>query len=366
VIRARGKSFQIVVYAGRVDGKDAYVNRTAPTYREAKALERKLADEVAQGRLVGGARTTMEQLLERWLKHARPNLAATTARMYRSYSTRLIIPELGTVKLAKLTPAMLDDFYAGLLERGYEPATVRQVHAIIRRALSVALRWGWIVVNPAASADPPRVTRSTAPPPDPSTVRAFLASIDDDLATILRVMATCGLRRGELCALRWSDLDLDLAVMVVSRSFAVAGGKPIEKDTKTHQQRALAIDAGTVAALRRHLGAEQEKASFATVAFDPAGFVFTTEPNRAWHPDALGGRYRRVARSKWTQGKPPRLHDWRHFSATQALAAGIPVRQVSARLGHASAAMTLDVYGHAIAPADRAAADALGALLDSP
>lgn len=361
MIRARGKSFQVVVYAGRVNGKDEYINRTAATYREAKALQRKLADEVAQGRLIGGARTTLEQLLERWLKHAEPKLAATTIRMYRSYAERLVIPELGAVKLSKLTPAMLDGFYAGLGERGYEPATVRQVHAIIRRALSVAVRWGWLGVNPAASADPPSVKRGARTPPDPAVARAFLAAVDPELGAILRVAAACGLRRGELCALRWTDLDLERGVLVVSRSLAAPGGDVVEKDTKTHQQRAIALDAGTVAVLEAHRERERADAEFAGVELDPAGFVFTTEPGRPWHPDALGGRYRRAARA---HGVKARLHDWRHWSATYALDAGVPVRQVSARLGHASAAMTLDVYGHAIAPADRAAADALGALLD--
>jgi integrase len=205
------------------------------------------------------------------------------------------------------------------------------------------------------------VLRAPHAPPDPAAIRAFLATLEVDLATVLRLAAASGLRRGELCALRWTDVNVELRALTVARSISTGGGKPKEKDTKTHQVRPLALDAGTIAMLVKHRAAETEKAEFAGVEFDPAGFVFTTEPGRHWNPDALGARYSRAAKAF---GLKARLHDWRHWSATYALDAGIPVRQVATRLGHASAAMTLDVYGHAIAPADRAAADALGALLD--
>lgn len=363
MIRARGKSYQVVVYAGRTNGRDAYVTRTARTYADAKTLQRALADNVARGRNTGGATTTVTELLARWIDHAEPDLAGNTAKLYRSYIDRVIVPALGKTKLSRLTAAKLDEFYSGL-RATYSPASIRQVHAIIRRACAVAIRWGWLSVNPAASASPPRVLRASHAPPDPATLRAFLASVDVELATVLRLAAASGLRRGELCALRWTDVDLELGALTVARALSIGGkdGPPVvESDTKTHQVRHLALDAGTVASLVAHRAAEFGKAEFAGIAFDPTGFVFTTEPGRHWHPDALGGRYRRSAKKF---GLNARLHDWRHWSATYALDAGIPVRQVSARLGHASAAMTLDVYGHAIAPADRAAADALGALLD--
>lgn len=366
-IRQRGRHFQVYAYLGRVDGKDKYLTRTCYTLTEARDEELRLKQKAKLDRTGADAGTTLTQLLERWFEHAQPDLAETTVATYRSYIDRVIIPGIGKTKLYKLNAGTLDDFY-GKLRRGegsraLEVATVRQIHAIIRRACAVAVRWGWLDKNPASLASPGRLSRKAKPPPSPEAIRQFLSVIDADLALVLRVAFASGARRGELCALRWPDVDLEHGALTIARALSTRGGTgpAVEKDTKTHQIRVLALDGGTIEMLRVHRADERAKAELGRVVFDPDGFVFTTQPGKPWHPDSLGARYRRAAVK---HGLKARLHDWRHASATNALGAGVPVRQVSARLGHASAAMTLDVYGHAIAPADRAAADALGALLD--
>lgn len=362
MITPRGAKFRVRVYAGRKNGRDVNIYRTASTLKEARSLERALEKQVEDNRHPQ-TNMTVAALLAKWLEHATPDLAPTTVRTYKGYITNTIVPAIGATKLGRLTGVDLDDFYARLraLEPPLSPATIRQIHAIIRRACTVAVRWGYLGVNPASSANPPRVLRGAHAPPGLVEARKFLADLDADLSMFVRLAAASGARRGELCALRWPDLNLDIGSMTVARSLSAATSTPVEKDTKTHQVRRLQLGAGTVARLKLHLEAEREKAEWAHVPFDERGFVFTSLPGRPWHPDAIGKRYRKA---RDAAGMKARLHDWRHWAATNAIAGGHPVRQVADRLGHASTKMTHDTYSHVIPAGDQAIADTLDDLLD--
>ncbi len=160
---------------------------------------------------------TVAALCREWLDHATPSFSPKTVETTRMYIEDPIIPALGSLQVAKLTPADLDRFYRQLLEVGrsrgpYAPATIRRVHGIIRRALTQGVRWGWITHNPAIDASPPRVPMKELKPPDPDqVVRLFhlAQESDPELATFIMLAASSGARRGELLALRWSDIDLD-------------------------------------------------------------------------------------------------------------------------------------------------------------
>ncbi len=167
-------------------------------------------------------------------------------------------------QVAKLTPTDLDRFYRQLLEVGrsrgpYAPATIRRVHGIIRRALTQGVRWGWITHNPAIDASPPRVPMKELKPPDPDQVVQLFRlaqESDPELATFIMLAASSGARRGELLALRWSDIDLDRGRLSIERGIVRVGDDLIEQGTKTHQSRRISLDAGTVSALRVHQSAD--------------------------------------------------------------------------------------------------------------
>jgi integrase len=277
------------------------------------------------------------------------------------------------VPLARLRTAQLDRFYGQLREKGGQggkplsAATVRQVHAIIRRALQQGIRWGWITTNPAALASPPRVRASQLGPPVPADVVKLIgeaASADPDFGCFLHLAATTGARRGELCGLRWRDVDLDGGAMTISRNVVEAAGSVVvEKDTKTHAARRIALDPDSVEMLRAQYErmATRSKATSARLGDD--AHVFSADPagERPWAPNDVTKRFIRIRKRVGLDGV--RLHDLRHFAATRLLAAGVPVRTVSGRLGHANAATTLGVYAHFVEESDRDAAATLGALL---
>jgi integrase len=187
-----------------------------------------------------------------------------------------------------------------------------------------------------------------------------------ELGRYLHLAATCGARRGELCALRWQHIDWNASALTIGRAIVAVKGGLIEKDTKTHAARRIALDPATLAVLAEQRDQANARASVAGVDLPTSAYVFSTEPDGSipWTPTTV---------TKWFQAtrealgiENVRLHDLRHFAATRLLAAGVPVRTVSGRLGHANAATTLTVYAHFLEASDQAAAEVMGALLAQP
>jgi integrase len=185
-----------------------------------------------------------------------------------------------------------------------------------------------------------------------------------DLASLIYVAATTGARRGELCGLRWSDVDLDLATLTIARSISDAGGVIAVKDTKTHQARRLTLDPSTVKVLRgqRHLA--EERAAVAGIPLVANAYVWSQELNASvpYRPD----RVTRAFRTLRDQLGMKRLtfHALRHFSATTLAGQGVGIRTIAGRLGHANPGITHRTYAHFLDAADREAATAIGRALD--
>ena len=147
-----------------------------------------------------------------------------------------------------------DALYAALYARPLSARTVRICHPVVRQSLEQARKWGLVARNAALDATPPGQVRREVAPPTAEQVRVLLdAARDDDpdFGVYLWLLAATGCRRGEACALRWSDVDLERAELLVRRSIALVGGRPREKGTKTHQARRVVLDRATVALLPR-------------------------------------------------------------------------------------------------------------------
>jgi len=181
---------------------------------------------------------------------------------------------------------------------------------------------------------------------------------------LIYAAATTGARRGELCGLRWSDIDLDLATMTVARSISDAGREVAVKDTKTHQARRLALDPTTVEVLRDHRQLVERRAHDARVTLSPSAYVWSQDLDAAspYRPDRVTGAFRSL---RDRLGLPQvTFHALRHFAATTLAAQGVGVRTIAGRLGHANPGITLRTYAHFLDTADRDAADAIGKALD--
>jgi integrase len=362
--------WELIVSVGRdpLSGKWKRRSRTVRgTKRNAQRALADLVHEVTTG-AVRPADITVGAALDRWLELACDDLSPTTLREYRRLLDRRIRPALGERQLSRLSTADLDAFYSALSHQaGLAPATIRQIHSILRRGLRQAVRWGWIGGNPAINTTLPRRRRAEIEPPSPAVIRSLLdAAIEHDATTgtLMFLAARTGMRRGELCGLKWDDVDLARAKIVVSRAVAAVPDGTIEKTTKTHASRRIALDKATVATIARYRQQAEEWAACAGTTLGPMSFVFsrTIDGERPLHPDNVTAAFRRLCERERITGV--RLHDLRHAHATQLLAAGVPVRTVSGRLGHASAMTTLNVYAHALEESDEHAAQVIGEIFD--
>src|SRR5438270_4803163 len=310
---------------------------------------------------------TVGDLFDAWLAHVTTRLEVATVISYRSV-VRQLRPLVGARRLDDLTAAELDGVYVRLLEAGRSASTVHRHHRAMHAALRQAVRWGWLTANPADAATPPRVPRRRIRPPTASDVVRLIdaasRSSTPDLAVALRILVATGMRRGELCALRWRDIDPAAQTLRVEGAMVHGETGIVEKDTKTHAARRLSLDAGTVALLQRHREECQCRASARGRSLSPDAFVLanTSDGTVPWRPNRLTQAFARLRRQLGLDGV--RLHDLRHFQATELIAAGVDVRTVAGRLGHADAATTLRIYAAFTRPADERAARIVGGLLD--
>jgi integrase len=370
-IRRRGRdSWQLRVYRG-VDGngRPRWVSTTVHGSR--RHAERRLAELVAE---VGHARLrsgSVGELLERWFAAASPRWAATTTSQTRSIIDCHLAPELGHLRVDKLTTTDIDDFYSHLLRSGGRQGrplgagTVHRIHVVLHRALAQAVRWEWIWMNPASSASPPRVPPAEVHPPDPAQVAELLAFVRERspaLFVFLRLAVSTGARRSQLLALRWCDVDFDRGALAFTRA-AVTGQNGVQlRPTKTHRTYRVEIDRHTLTVLagyRASLGRPDGR------LLAGQAFVFSSVPDgsKPWLPNWVTKQF---ITARCRAGLEHfRLHDLRHFMATQMLAAGVPIATVSQRLSHARTSTTLNVYAHAVPGGDRAAAETLAAILST-
>lgn len=361
---ARGTWFLVVdLPADPATGKRQQLRRRGfPTKKEAEA---KLAEIVADGNrgvFVRPTHGTLAEYLEQWLESRAVNLRPSTMYGYEKIVRRRITPALGTAKLSDLTTADLERWYASLVTGGLSPKTVANTAGVLSAALSDAVRLKLLRHNPAAEARLPRRERREMSAWTEVEAAAFLVAVKDHrLAPIWRLMLATGLRRGELCGLRWKDVDLSAGTLEVAETRVVAHDVVTGAPKTRAGARIIALDAGTVAALtawRRRQAAERLAAGPAWVDHS---LVLVDEVGVPPHPETVTRWWSEAATS--VGARPIRLHDARHTAATMLLRAGQPVKVVTQRLGHADVAVTMRIYQHVTAQDDREAADALGRAL---
>ena len=368
-LQERGEgSWRLKVYIGRGgDGRKRYIEHTfSGTRREAERALARLVIEVDEGRHLAASPMVFGELLDRWLEVKRRSVEASTMKSYEWIAKAYVRPALGGRKVASIRPMELDDLYSRLHSGGLSARTVRICHTVIRQSLEQGRKWGVIARSPAVDATPPSQRRHEIVPPTVAQVKQLIdaASVEDpDFGAYLWVLAATGCRRGEGCALRWNDIDLERGDLVIRRSIAMAGGVPYEKGTKTHQARRVALDPGTVRLLRaHHLRMRARALALGTHLADDA-HVFADAEGRPWRPDVCTNRFGRLRSALGL--RHVRLHDLRHFVATVLGDGGVPIATISSRLGHRDTATTLNIYTHALPATDQHAAAYLGDLLAS-
>lgn len=394
-------SLRVRVYAGvdALSGRRNYLVETVPAgpkaAAEAEKVRRRLVNQVDEQRNPR-TKATVNQLMDRYLELL--DVEETTLERYEQAIRIHIRPLLGHLPVAKLDGETLDSHQALLRRcrahcdgrpfvehvatgahectdrcvphvcRPLATSSIRKVHFCLSGALARAVRWRWITVNPLDQAEPPRGSTSDPDPPTSEQAAAILTVAFTDImwGCLLWLAMTTGARRGELCAMRWDRVDLDRAVLTIRTSIAQRNTTTWEKDTKTHQQRRIALDDNTASLLRAYRQQCEDDAAAAGTEIAPDARLFSDSIDHStWlRPSSVSNRYVRMcARLGWDMN----LHQLRHYSATELIAAGVDVRTVAGRLGHGGGgSTTLRAYTAWVAEADQRAMKSPGVRMPLP
>jgi integrase len=358
-LRQRGaSSWELRVYQGMDadTGRRRYATRTVQGSRaEAQAELALLVGQVEYPRR-RALDTTLRELFERWYARASPGWAPNTRRQTRSVIRVHLVPRFGDLPVGELVTVEIDEFYADLRAyggrngRSLTDGTVRRVHGVLHRALAQAVRWEWVWTNPAEHASPPVVEHREMFSPPPEAVARMLAATYETagLHAYFRLSVSSGARRGQMCGLRWHDVDLVCGAVSFRRSIAEGIEGLVVVPTKNRRRNRVEIDDDTVAGLRRHRDVAERRATAAGTRLVPRGYVFARDPEGTspWRPNWVTKTFIRLRDEVGLTGH--RLHDLRHFMATEMLMAGEPLPIVSARLAHARGSTTLNYYAHAV------------------
>lgn len=335
------------------------------TKRDAEARLAQLIHEQETGLAVDPSRLTVADWLRQWLDQRAPHLRPTTLERYRASVERWLIPAFGRLPLQQLRPAHVQQAYARWQAEGLAPATVASHHRVLGRALNDAVRLQ-VVGRAVTQAVEVPAAEGHSLTLEPGTLARVLEAVAAEpqpwRAAGLLIVHT-GMRRGELCGLRWEDIDLDRGELAIRRTRTTTyRGQVVEGPTKTKAgQRAVPIAPPAAEALREWRRQQLEERLAAGAGWKGGDWVVTIggEPAR---PDSVTHWWVRTARRA---GVALRLHDLRHLAATLMAQHGVPPRVIAEVLGHTRASFTLDVYaGTPDMEAMRAATETLARALD--
>ncbi len=356
-VARKGNRYYAVVYEG-LDPITGREQRSWHPAGEDRADAERLAARLANDRTGRDDETRTlsfgAYLTNQWLPGKRISLAASTYNSYRRNTELHILPAIGSVGLRRLRPHHLESLYDSKLhpgdgQRRLAPKTVYEIHLVVRGGLTEAVRRGLITRNVALVANAPKLRSIPKIEQQAWTaeqLRSFLrAAAGHRLFPALWLASTTGVRRSELLGLRWDDLDTAKATLSVNRGLVSVGYELHESRGKTASaRRSIDLDATTLSVLAGWRCWQQ--AEYAAVGVNNPGWMFADADGQPVHPHAISQAFERIARRS---GSPViRLHDVRHTHGTLLIKAGVPVKVVSERLGHATPSFTIDTYQHVL------------------
>ncbi len=424
-VTKRGDTYRIRVSNGRKANGSQIIETATFTpdpnkteRQNQKALEAfvvKFEEQVLNGKFLDGEKLTFQEFADRYLEeYAAQHLDLNTQSQYRTLLKIHVYPVIGHIKLAKIQPRNLNTLYNILLKErkdgragGYSSKTIRHIHNTISAIFTVAIRWNVVLDNPCDRVEPPKAVQGkTVKHFTLEQAEAFLGTlnsgvtiqkkahdrIDDtgksyhvdaysehkDIQTQFKVFFNlalfCGLRRGELIALEWSDFDFEQNTVSISKSTSIIDGQLITKPPKTESSnRLISVPASVMSQVKQYRKEQLEYRMSIGTAWEGDNYLFTQLNGRQMYPSTPYGMFKKIIR--WhneavtkEEDKLPEipLHGLRHTSATLLISQNVDIRTVSGRLGHAQTSTTTDIYSHFLQKADEAASNTLENLFNLP
>ncbi len=382
--------------------------RTKQTKKALDLFALKFEEQVKSGKYLDGEKITFREFSDRYLEeYAVHHLDPNTLAQYTALLQIHVTPVIGNLKLSKVQPRNLNTLYNQLLKErkdgrpgGYSPKTIRHIHNTISAIYTVAIRWNVVMDNPCERVEPPRAVQSkTVKHFTLEQTEAFLEALNGGLEIHIRahdriddtgkgyhineyrenkniptqfkvffnLALFCGMRRGELIALEWSDFDFKKNTVSITKSTSQINGKVVTKPPKTESSnRIISVPASIMTLVKDYRKEQVEYRLTLGDAWEGSNYVFIQWNGRQMYPSTPYGMFKKIIRwynatvsdeSDMLPDIP--LHGLRHTSATLLISQNVDIRTVSGRLGHAQTSTTTDIYSHFLKRADEAASDTL-------
>ena len=368
-ITERNGSYRITISLGKDPDKQKYLQYSETVKGNKKDAQRRLRELLSSldnGMFVKPSKQTVTEFFERWLAdYCWPNLSPRSAESYQYIVRTHLIPSLGKILLTQLKPEHLQHLYSQKLSTGRSDGkgglsnrTVRYCHATMHKALSSAVKLGIISRNVADAVEAPKVHRHELRTMNETDIHLFLEyAKTTPFYPLFYTLLFTGMRRSEILALRWSDVDLVLCQVSISRTIhQLHNGQIVFGEPKTAKsRRMIALSPTTTIVLREHQEAQQKLRESLGLPFTDDDLVFCHYDGRPFLPDSITHSWHKLALRCGLQGI--RLHDARHTHASLMLKHTIHPKIVQERLGHSSIQITLDTYSHVAPGLQEAAAN---------
>ena len=367
-IQKKGKIYYVVLPAGQDPKTRKWKTKWVRVGPDCREAENRLADirrEYEQGRYREDEKMTVKEYLERWLEDfAKISVRRSTFESYEWSINKHLAPNIGQIPLQKLKPATIQKMLAEMCATKLSRTSIRYVYNVLNIALNRAVKCQVLATNPCNAVEPPRKEKYKATAYNREELAALLAAAKGTrLLLPILLAAGCGLRRGEVCGLRWQDVLLDKEMLFVRHSLdRPEKGKLELLPVKTaNSERAVRLPDALVQELRQVKAAQDIIKADPKALYQDKDFIYAWDDGSPVDPDFLDKRFRELLAEK--QLKKLRFHDLRHTHATMLLLEHVSIKVISERLGHSSTNITQDIYSHVLPEMQLEAASAMERIL---
>jgi integrase len=325
------------------------------TKRKAQEECARLISQIKEGSYVEPSKTTLAEFLDVWLRYVKPRVSPKTYERYDQICHKNITPLLGTIPLGKLKPTQISEAHATALvsgrrngKGGLSPRTVHHMHVILKGALDRAVKWEMLIRNPAAAIDAPKADPAPMQTYDVAQTAQLIEAVRGKRLFVPVILAVlCGLRRGEIAALRWRNVDLSQGQLAVVESAEQTKAGVRYKEPKSGRSRTVALTATVLAELKTHRIEQAQELLKLGKRLADSDFIVAQADGSPYRPHSLGQDWVRFLADNPAFPRI-RFHDLRHAHATHMLKAGVHPKIASERLGHSKVGITLDLYSHVL------------------
>lgn len=347
-ISKRGSSYSYIVRVRDPEtgvSKQKWISGFA-TKEEAKSARDKARTESRTGIFVSPTKITVREHFEAWWEIKKEKVKPTTAENYRFLLDRYILPKFGSELLKDLSSVRIEKMLIELIQNHSE-STVRLVSIVLSQGLERAVKDRLLPLNPAKGIERPKGKKRTVTPYTSSELKTLLGELEDHrLFAFFRVLAYTGARRGEVLALRWSDLEFENATLTISKNRTRIGKTVIEQESTKggDGRRTVQLGAETLKLLKDHRKRQLQERIKAGSLWQDSNFIFTQENGLPLDPSTPYQLFKRIAKKLGLRSES--LHSIRHLHATELLNAGVGIHEVKEQLGHSDISTTLRIYAH--------------------